>query len=160
MHRCIRPSWDEGFRTFQLCLSNFDFLFDTSLVYSRRLLFLVWICCFWSVTPPLAKASWIRLTARPSCGADWHGARLILPSDCYPVTFCARDYELCPDVLPDQYPSSSPPLPFFITVKLRGAGKKGEALALEQPWTRKDCAANMGGVDTADLQNGSQTHDK
>lgn len=32
-------------------------------------------------------------------------------------------------------------------------------MELQQPWMRKDYVANMGGVDTADQQNGSHAHD-
>ncbi|CAB1108893.1 unnamed protein product [Ectocarpus sp. CCAP 1310/34] len=47
------------------------------------------------------------------------------------------------------------PLPY----SLRKAGQKGKSMELQQPWMRKDYVANIGGVDTADQQNGSHAHD-
>ncbi|CAB1104017.1 unnamed protein product [Ectocarpus sp. CCAP 1310/34] len=54
-------------------------------------------------------------------------------------------------------PLPSRPHPFMFS--LRKAGQAGKSLELQQPWMRKDYVANMGGVDTADQQNGSHTHD-
>eukprot|EP00752_Nemacystus_decipiens_P016861 g15093.t1 len=47
------------------------------------------------------------------------------------------------------------PLP----LSLRKKGVNGKALDLQQPWMRMDYVLKMGGVDLADQQNGSHTHD-
>ena len=64
------------------------------------------------------------------------------------------------DVLIDD--KRSPPNPYparVVLSRLTAKGYNGKALDLHQPWMRMDYVLKMGGVDLADQQNGSHTHD-
>lgn len=56
-------------------------------------------------------------------------------------------------------PSPLHPARFLFLCRLRKKGRKGQALDLQQPWMRMDYVKKMLGVDLADQQNGSHTHD-